>query len=224
MRTLYHYPLHPGCRAVRVSFAEKKLKLREAVIDPWQPDETFLSLSAEDVPPILTDVTKTGTVTVVGTQALCEYADEASSRNPLLPGERHERAEIRRLCTWFGQRFDHEVNALIFPEKLETVFLGGAPDTEALREGRAALRDHLAYLGWLLGQRDGLAGPAFTLADIVAAAHISCLDYLDEIPWRDVPDVQEWYQRIKSRPAFQPLLQDRVPGLRPPPHYGDLDF
>ncbi|MEL6686196.1 MAG: glutathione S-transferase family protein [Pseudomonadota bacterium] len=224
MRTLYHYSLHPGSRAVRICFAEKKLKLREVEIDPWNPDEKFLSLSVEDVPPVLTDVTQSGNITIVGSQTLCEYADEASTRNPLLPGERHDRAEIRRLCTWFGQRFDHEVNALIFPEKLETVFLGGTPDTRALQEGRAALREHLSYISWLLGLRDGLAGPAFTLADIVAAAHISCLDYMDEIPWREFPAIQEWYQTLKSRPSFRPLLQDRVPGIRPPRHYGDLDF
>jgi glutathione S-transferase len=224
MRTLYHYPLHPGCRAARISFAEKKLKLREVVIDPWQPDEKFQSLSVEDVPPILTDVTQNGTATIVGSHVLCEYADEASPRNPLIPGERHQRAEVRRLCTWFGQRFDHEVNALILPEKLETVALGGTPDMDALQEGRMALRDHLAYMAWLLSIRDGLAGPAFTLADIVAAAHLSCLDYLDEVAWREVPDVKDWYQRIKSRPSFQPLLKDRIPGIRPPRHYGDLDF
>ena len=48
--------------------------------------------------------------------------------------------------------------------------------------------------------------------------------HLDEIPWRDYPAIQEWYQTLKSRPSFRPLLQDRVPGIRPPRHYGDLDF
>lgn len=224
MRTLYHYPLHPGSRAVRLCFAEKKLKLREVVINPWDPDEAFLSLSAEQVPPVLTDLTTDGSVTIVGSQTLCEYADEASTRNPLMPGERHLRGEVRRLCTWFGQRFDHEVNALILPEKLETIILGGTADPHALSEGRAALRDHLSYIAWLLSIRDGLAGPAFTLADVMAAAHLSCLDYLDEVPWADVPPVHDWYQTIKSRPSFRPLLQDRIPGIRPPRHYGDLDF
>ncbi len=224
MRTLYHYPLHPGCRAARICFAEKKLKLCEIIINPWDPDEKFLSLSAEHVPPILTDLSKSGTVVIVGTQTLCEYADESSARNPLMPGERHHRAEIRRLCIWFGQRFDHEVNALILPEKLETIFIGGMPDPDALRKGRATLRDHLAYLSWLLSIRDGLAGPTFTLADIMASAHLSCLDYLGEVPWPEFPAVQEWYQTIKSRPSFRPLLTDRLPGIRPPQHYANLDF
>jgi glutathione S-transferase len=29
---------------------------------------------------------------------------------------------------------------------------------------------------------------------------------------------------VKSRPSFRPLLADHIPGLKPPPHYADLDF
>ena len=224
MRVLHHYPLHPGCRAVRLAFAEKKLKLREAVIDPWSPTEDFLELAVEGLPPVLTDITPRGPIVLAGTQALCEYADEASTRNPLLPGERHERAEARRLCAWMNERFDAEVNAMLLSETLETTRMGGTPDAQAMRRGRGHLRAHLEYLDWLLQERDGLAGPAFTLADIMAAAHLSCLDFLSEVPWRDWPELASWYARIKSRPSFRPLLADRLPGLRPPRHYADLDF
>jgi glutathione S-transferase len=224
MRVLYHYPLHPGSRAVRLCFAEKKLKLREDIIDPWSPSDAFLELAVEGVPPVLTDLTPDGPVTIIGTQALCEYADEASTRNPLLPGDRVARAEVRRLCAWMNERFDTEVNARLLSEKLETTRMGGTPDTAFLREGRAHLRAHLEYLNWLLQNRDGLAGPAFTLADIMAAAHLSCLDFLGDIPWRDWPEIHNWYARLKSRPSFRPLLADRIPGLRPPRHYTDLDF
>jgi glutathione S-transferase len=30
--------------------------------------------------------------------------------------------------------------------------------------------------------------------------------------------------RLKSRPAFRPLLAETVRGHRPPAHYADLDF
>ena len=228
MRTLYHYPLHPGCRAVRIAFAEKKLKLNLAIIDPWSPDPGFVQLTAEAMPPVLTDLTAAGPIAVAGTIPICEYADEGSSRNPLLPGARHERAEIRRLCAWFDGRFDHDAGGLVLAEKLGTTRLGGTPDMDTLKEGRAALSEHLDYMGWLLERRDGLAGPDFTLADIIAFAHLSCLDYLGEIPWRELErtrkPINEWYARIKSRPSVRPLLADRIPGLRPPAHYGNLDF
>jgi len=45
-----------------------------------------------------------------------------------------------------------------------------------------------------------------------------------EIKWRDWPDLKRWYQTLKSRPTVQPLLQDRVAGLRAARHYTDLDF
>ena len=224
MRVLSHYPLHPGCRAVRLCFAEKKLKLREEVIDPWSPTEDFLALTVEGLPPVLTDLTPTGPVVLAGTQAICEYADEASTRNALLPGERHQRAEVRRLCTWMNERFDSEVNALLLSETLESTRMGGDADERARKRGRAHLTAHLEYLDWLLSGREGLAGPDFTLADIAAAAHLSCLDYLGEVPWREWPTLAAWYARIKSRPSFRPLLADRVPGLRAPRHYTDLDF
>ena len=54
--------------------------------------------------------------------------------------------------------------------------------------------------------------------------HLSCLDYIGDVPWDNHEPAKEWYARIKSRPSFRPLLADHVPGATPPPHYADLDF
>jgi glutathione S-transferase len=62
------------------------------------------------------------------------------------------------------------------------------------------------------------------LADITAAAHLSCLDYLGDVPWEGHEGARDWYARVKSRPSFRPLLADRVPGISPVAHYDDLDF
>ena len=45
-----------------------------------------------------------------------------------------------------------------------------------------------------------------------------------DVPWDRHPGAKLWYARIKSRPSFRPLLQDRLPGLKPAPQYDDLDF
>ena len=79
-------------------------------------------------------------------------------------------------------------------------------------------------IAWLTERRNWLAGDDFSLADIAAASHISCLDYLGDIPWADHPGAHDWYARVKSRPSFRPLLADHIPGLPPPKHYADLDF
>jgi glutathione S-transferase len=93
-----------------------------------------------------------------------------------------------------------------------------------MRAGREALRSHLVYVESLLENRDWLAGRRLSLADFAAAAQLSVIDYFGDVPWRDFSGVAAWYMKIKSRPAFRPLLADRWPGLAPAAHYDDLDF
>jgi len=230
MRTLYHFPLHPPSRMARIALAEKKLKVRETIVNPWQAEPEFKSLTAEATPPVLIDLTQHGTLTISGARAITEYANDGSKRNPLLSEDPFERAEARRICAWFDERFAAQVDAYILAEKVERAVLSqseydvGPADPKVLREGRAHLAEHLGYLTTLLEKRDWLAGRRYSLGDISAAAHLSCLDFLGEISWRDHPVVKEWYQKIKSRPAFRALLGDRQAGLRPPRHYTDLDF
>ncbi len=49
--------------------------------------------------------------------------------------------------------------------------------------GQANLGYHLDYIGYLVERRRWLAGDHFSLADITAAAHLSALDYLGDVPW-----------------------------------------
>ena len=93
-----------------------------------------------------------------------------------------------------------------------------------LRTARANIRQHMRYLTWLAGSRQWLAGERMSYADLAAAASISILDYLGEIDWSESPLAKDWYQRLKSRPSFRPLLTERVRGLTPVSHYADLDF
>lgn len=225
MRALYHFPLHPASRQARIVLAEKKLKVREEIIDPWKPSQAFLAMTAEGAPPVLIDPVPGGTLTISGVRAICEYANDGSTRHPLLSADPYERAEARRLCEWFAMRFSEDVDALILTEKIEKSLLSlGSPDPAVLRAGREQLAFHLTYISELLETRDWLAGRRFSLGDIAAAAHISCLDFLGEMHWRDWPAVKEWYQKVKSRPSMRPILNDRVAGFRAPRNYTDLDF
>jgi glutathione S-transferase len=69
-----------------------------------------------------------------------------------------------------------------------------------------------------------------TAADLVAAAHISVIDFLGNIHWKNSQNskafdlIREWYARIKSRPSFRALTMDVVSGFSPPLHYADPDF
>jgi glutathione S-transferase len=62
------------------------------------------------------------------------------------------------------------------------------------------------------------------MADIAAAAHISILDYLGDVPWNNYKNAKLWYSKIKSRPSFKDILNDTIRGILPARTYTDLDF
>jgi glutathione S-transferase len=82
----------------------------------------------------------------------------------------------------------------------------------------------LAAIGKAAETNGNLACREITLGDLAVAAHLSTLDYFGEVPWHDFAAANEWYVRMKSRPAFRSILSDRVPGQPPVSHYAELDF
>ena len=136
-----------------------------------------------------------------------------------------DRAETRRLIGWFDLKFAREVTDYLYGERLlKRIRRTGEPDSAAIRAGRQNILTHLDYISWLVERRNWLAGDTLSLADLAAAAHLSSLDYLREVPWEHAESAKIWYQRLKSRPSFRPLLADSLPGFPPPAHYADLDF
>lgn len=222
MILLYHLWLSPGCRKVRLVMGEKKQDFEMKVEKTWERNQEFLALNPTGDVPIIIDEDGTR---VCGHQVICEYLDEMYGPDSLIGNGAVERAEVRRLTDWFDTKFQDEVTANLVDEKIMKRFLGlGEPNSNAIRAGSRNIHTHLDYISWLVGRRSWLAGKEITLADLTAAAHLSCVDYLGDVPWSDHPDAKDWYARIKSRPAFRPLLADHIPGAPPPKHYADLDF
>ena len=224
-RTLHHFPLDPASRQVRLALGEKRLAFAEAPVRYWEAPPEFAALNPSGLPPVLVETRNQRTVTACETRAILEHIEETEPEPPLLGRDPAERAEARRLLQWFDRKFDNEVNGFLLHEKMEKRLLRlGAPDLAALRQGREALRMHLSYIESLLQTRDWLAGRRMSLADFAVAAHLSVIDYFGDVPWKDFQTAKTWYMKLKSRPAFRPILADRWPGLAPAAHYDDLDF
>ena len=222
MLLLYHLWLSPFCRKVRLVLGEKKLDFDLKVQKTWERDDTFLALNPMGEVPLLIDEDGTR---VVGSQPICEYLDEMYGDVPLIGQGAVTRAEVRRLVDWFDRKFNDEVTVNLVDEKIMKRFLGhGEPNSRAILAGSRNLHTHLAYIEWLVDRRSWLAGEDLSLADLTAAAHLSCVDYLGDVPWEEHATAKDWYARVKSRPCFRSILADRIPGAPPPPHYADLDF
>ena len=222
MRVLYQLPLSPFSRKVRLVMAEKKLPFEIRAEKVWERRPEYLEMNPANTVPTL--VEENGLV-IADSGVICEYLEEAYPSTPLLGRSLAERAEVRRLVAWFDGKFAQEVTANLLGEKFMKRLQGrGNPEAGALRAGYANMRHHLGYIGWLAETRKWLGGNALSLADFAAAAHLSALDFASDVDWSISPPARDWYARVKSRPSFRPLLQDRVPGVIPPAHYTDLDF
>lgn len=231
MLSLLHHPLCPHSRYVRLILGEYGIEARLIEERFWERREDFLLMNpAGQIPVLVAD----GKPAVPGPGIIAEYIEEteAASRNAaerLLPESASDRVEVRRLASWYNDKFFAEVSGPLVNEREYRRHMtaeqgGGPPDTDALRVARHNIRYHMAYLGWLARTRDWLAGERMSLADLAAAAHLSACDYLGEVPWNEADAVKHWYARVKSRPAFRPILADTLAGLPPSKTYADLDF
>jgi glutathione S-transferase len=227
MPKLLHFLLDPLSRRMRLALAEYGVEVQLVDEKPWAPSRQLLDLNPTGHVPVM--IEDTG-LAVVGGEALSEYLEETRSTTiHLIPGQPIERAEVRRLVAWFDVRFYAEVTEPILSEKVINRFTGSRGNTSGpvmarVRQAREYMKGHLEYIALLSEERSWLAGNQISMADLAAAAHLSTIDYLGDVPWADHPVAQVWYSRVKSRPAFRTLLGDVIPGIPPSAHYADLDF
>jgi glutathione S-transferase len=230
MFTLFHHPFCPHSRFIRLALGEYGLDLRLAEERTWERREAFLALNPAGTTPVLVSE---GRPAIPGAGIIAEYLDETHGarmdERRLLPSAMGERIEVRRLMAWFNEKFFEEVSNPLVTERIYKRFMseedgGGAPATDVIRAAKANVRYHLAYIGWLAQTRNFLAGDHLTYADLAAAAHLSAIDYLGDVPWIEDDAAKAWYARVKSRPSFRPLLSEWLAGVPASPTYVDLDF
>jgi glutathione S-transferase len=231
MHSLTHFRFCPFSRSIRLLLAEIEVEPQLVEERPWEWRSEFLQLNpAGELPVLELD----GGPILCGYYPISEFigeelrnAKEKPASAPLFPGGREARAEVRRLVAWFHGKLYREATEHLIASKIWCHFKGAVdrtPDSAERRAVKANLRYHMSYIAWLADDRNWLAGDELSFADIAAAAQLSCLDYVDEVPWDEYSAAKNWYMRVKSRRSFRPLLADRVPGAAPAPQYADLDF
>jgi glutathione S-transferase len=230
MAILFHHPLCPRSRFIRLLLAEYGIEPELIEERPFERRQDFLIANpAGDLPVFI----ESNDFVIPGANTIAEYLDETRGLGldrRLLPERPADRVETRRLTDWFNTKFYLEVSEPLVAEKVYKRFMraehggGGAPEMNLVRAARSNIRYHLRYIGHLTATRKWLAGDNMTHADLAAAAHLSCVDFLGDVPWSENAEAKEWYMRMKSRPSFRGLLNDRLPGMTPDRVYADLDF
>jgi glutathione S-transferase len=230
MLTLFHHPFCPHSRFIRLVLGELGVAPRLVEERTWERRHDFLALNPAGTTPVLVEEAAPPVPgAAIIAEYLCDTRGEKIAQVRLMPRDAGARVEIRRLMSWFNDKFFEEVSGALVMERIYKRYIpagrgGGSPDTDTMRAARSNIRYHLAYIGWLVRTRDWLAGDSLTYADLAAAAHLSAVDYLGDVPWEEDDSAKAWYARIKSRPSFRTLLGDTLAGLPPSPTYANLDF
>ena len=223
MWQLFQFPLCPFSRKVRLLLGEKGIGYELVRESPWTRRDEFLDMNPAGQTPVMVEPARG--LLLIDSMAICEYFEETVDKAATINGTAVNRAEIRRLVTWFDTQFFRDVTGPLLYERMEKrVALGAAPDARLLRESMKAAIRHLDYTDYLLDHRQWLGGATMSLADLAAAAQISVTDYLGGIDWKGHDQTARWYRGFKSRPSFRPLLSERMEMVSPPAHYDNLDF
>ncbi len=223
MWLIHQFPLCPFSRKVRLLLGEKGVGYDLVRVNPWERKDEFIDLNPAGQTPVLVEMNKN--ITLLHSAAICEFFEETVDQAPMISGTAVNRAEIRRLVSWFDEQFYGNVVAPLLHERMQKRLVQRAsPDAAHLREAMKNANVLLDYVDWLLDHRNWLAGATLSLADLTAAAHISVADYLGGIDWRSHEATKSWYSGLKSRPSFRPLLSERMEVIAPPPHYDKVDF
>jgi glutathione S-transferase len=195
----------------------------ELIIDyPWNRKNAFSERHVFSDLPTLVDLDGSA---FEGWYSIIEYFEHSYRSTSLFGTTQKEKAETRRIISLFNEMFFSDVTKnIVFEKVMKKHYERSSPDSSRLRKGSEEMVKYFDYITWIMDYRNWLAGNDFSLADIAAAAQISCVDYTGSIKWEDFPIVKDWYVRIKSRPSFRDILADRITNISPPPHYQELDY
>ena len=194
----------------KVLWTADEIGLHYAHEDAWatpaQPSTSaaFLALNPNALVPVIED--EAGVLWESNT--ICRYLAAKHGRLDLLPSHPRGRAEVERWMDWqLGDLNTSWVYAFLALVRRAP----GHDDPTRIARSATAWNDKMRILdGQLEGAGGHVAGPDFTLADIVLglAAHRWRMTPIDHAL---LPQVDAWLARLAERPAFRRYASAELP-------------
>ena len=85
MRRLWHWPLDPGCRTVRLALEEKKIAFDAKVTWPGATISELANLAPGSDLPVFLDAAGEQKIIASGTHAILEYIEDTDAAPRLMP-------------------------------------------------------------------------------------------------------------------------------------------
>ena len=131
---------------------------------------------------------------------ICEYLDETQPGPSIMGATPEDRAQIRSWTRWadlnvcepLTNGFRYSEGLPMFESRMRCI-------PEASDGLKACVQDKLIWLDGQLGDRPFLAGPEFSLADILLSTFLTFGEQVGQPLNRELKTVSAWYDRCVSR-------------------------
>jgi len=193
---LYHHPLSPNVRRVRLTAAVLGLQLDEQIVDFSKGEHktpAFLAINPNGALPALVD----GDFALSESRAIMQYLASKKPEAKLLGTGEQERADITRWQFWDASHWSPALAAIAFERMLKGMMGLGAPDPAKIDENLRSFRRFGAVLEGRLEGRDYVVGKALTLADLTLASSLMYAKQA-EVPVAEFPRIEAWFGRIAA--------------------------
>jgi glutathione S-transferase len=217
---IQYFELCPLTRQVRVILDEKKIPYKLLYSPEWKNDFLFEELSYEaQLPQISVSGQK-----INGWFSILSFLAEQEEIKDLFGKNSKDKNKVNNIISFFNDKFYNEIVSRLLLQKVVSYLCQVDPDSRIIRSTKIRCQQYIKYVEDDLKKFHWLSHNDFSTADLVAASHISILDYMNEIDWNRYKVLKDWYSIIKSRPSMRLVLKDKFSGFEPPKHYMNPDF
>jgi len=198
---LYHNPISPNVRRVRLTAAVLGLELEEKMLDFARGEHKnpeYLALNPNGAVPTLVD----GDFVLTESRAIMQYLASKKPESGLLPRDEAARADVTRWQFWDAAHFSPHIGSIAFERLIKAMMGLGDPDTRKIEKALAGFRRFGAVLDKRLDGKSYVVGNQLTLADLTLASSLMYAKQA-EIPVAELPHVQAWFSRISALDAWK---------------------
>ena len=186
----------PYVRKTRIVLAEKKIEYEFVLDSPWEEGSGVPKLNPlGKVPVLVLDEDNT----LFDSRVICEYLDNVSPNNRLMPQTNRERTQVTRWEALADGVCDAAANIVL--EKRRQAGRRSAQfvekQMEKVQRGVQAMAEDVGEGAWTHGN-------SFTMADIALGAALGYLTFrITDFNWREkYPNLGRIYDKLMLRPSF----------------------
>ena len=193
---LYHNPLSPNVRRVRLTAAVLGIELEETLLDFSKGEHKsaeYLMLNANGAVPTLVD----GDFVLTESRSIMQYLASKKPESGLLPRDEAARADVTRWQFWDAAHFSPQLGTLAFEKMIKGMMGLGDPDSAKVNDALTNFRRFAAVLNKRLEGKPYVVGNSLTVADLTLASSLMYAKQT-EVSLAEFPNIEAWFARITA--------------------------